>query len=338
MIVEIVPEGLITRQEIEVVSYSHRALRSLPTAAPVHDVMTREVQSITPDAPITEAIELLIGKRYRALPVVDAEQRVVGILTDGDVLRRLDLPDAGVQAALTEIELTNQLNALRHSTQTVADLMRTELILVTPATPVAEAVRLMTGHNIKRLPVVDDQGRMVGMVSRVDVLRALSQPTAGELPERAAPPGQNVTVAQIMTTDVPTVRADMALNNVVDLLLSTARRRVVVVDAQQRVLGIITDGDLLRRASAAERPGLLQKLSSRGRAAAVGLAKRTASEVMTPNPITAKPETLLSEALRLLLQHGIKRLPVVDAEGRLVGMVGRGSIMQSLAQELQERP
>jgi CBS domain-containing protein len=337
MIVEIVPEGLITRQEVEVVSYSHRDLRALPAAAPVSDVMTREVQSITPDAAIAQAIELLIGKRYRALPVVDAEQRVVGILTDGDVLRRLELPEAGVQAALTEAELTAQLNALRSSGLLVADLMRTQLIVVTPETLVAEAVRLMTEHGIKRLPVVDGSGRLAGMVSRVDVLRALSQPGAGELPRRAAPTGHNVTVRDIMTSDVPTVQADMPLNNAVDQLLSTAQRRVVVVDRQRRVLGIITDGDLINRASATERPGLLQKLAGRlGRDSAIGLAKRSAAEVMTPHPITVTPDTPLLEALRLLLQHGIKRLPVVDDDGALVGMVGRGSIMQSLAQELEE--
>lgn len=336
-IVEMVPEGLITRQEVEVVSYSHRDLRALPSAAPVNDVMTREVRSIRPEASIAEAIELLIGKRYRALPVIDEQQRVVGILTDGDVLRQLGLPVAGVEAAMSESELTAQLNALRHSGQTVADLMRTRLITVHPETPVAEAVRLMTENGIKRLPVVDHDQKLQGMVSRVDVLRALAQPGVGELPQRAAPAGQNVVVGEIMTTDVPSVRADMALNNVVDLLLSTAQRRVVVVDANNRVLGIITDGDLINRASASERPGLLQRLAGRmGREGAVSLAKRTAAEVMTPNPVTVTRDTPLLEALRLLLQHGIKRLPVVDDDGKLVGMVGRGSIMQSMAQELQE--
>jgi CBS domain-containing protein len=146
-----------------------------------------------------------------------------------------------------------------------------------------------------------------------------------------------VTISEIMTGEVPTVSADMPLNNVVDLLLGAAQRRVVVVDPQRRVLGIITDGDLIRRASAGERSGLLQKLAGRlgrDRENGVALAKRTAAEVMTPNPVTVTPDTPLLEALRLLLQHGIKRLPVVDADGRLVGLVGRGAIMQSLAQEL----
>lgn len=338
MVVEIVPEGLITRQQVEVVSYSHRELRALPTAAPVHDVMSREVQSVTPDAPIAYAIELLIARNVRALPVVDENQRVVGIVTDGDLMRRLELPAAGVTAAMTAGELSAQLSKLRQSGLTVADLMHTDVITVKESEPVARAIQIMAERNIKRLPVVDEAGRLVGMVSRVDVLRAMAQPQAAERPRRAPTPGQHVTVGEIMTTEVPTVRADQPLSSVVDQLLTTDQRRVVVVDGQRRVLGIVTDGDLIRRATAGERQGLLQRLAGRlagPRDGGVALARRTAAEVMTPNPVTVTPDTPLLEALRLLLEHRIKRLPVVDAEGRLVGLVGRGAIMQSLAQDLE---
>lgn len=140
-----------------------------------------------------------------------------------------------------------------------------------------------------------------------------------------------------MLTQVQTVRSDAKLNKIVELLVSTAERRVVVVDAQRHVLGIITDGDLLKRATADERAGILQALGRRrpgSRPAALALAGRTADEVMTAQPVTVTAETPLLEALRLLLQHKVKRLPVVDSEGRLVGLVGRGQILQALAQAL----
>jgi CBS domain-containing protein len=136
---------------------------------------------------------------------------------------------------------------------------------------------------------------------------------------------------------VPTVRADASLNQVVERVVSTAERRVVVVDGQRHVLGIITDGDLLKRASDGERAGVLQAFARRfagGGGAAIDLTKRTAGGVMTANPITVIPETPLLDALRLLLQHKIKRLPVVDTDGKLVGLVGRGEILQALAQDL----
>ena len=78
---------------------------------------------------------------------------------------------------------------------------------------------------------------------------------------------------------------------------------------------------------------MLQAFARRfgGGGATIELTKRTADEVMTANPITVTPDTPLLDALRLLLQHKIKRLPVVDAEGRMVGLVGRGAILQALA-------
>jgi len=111
----------------------------------------------------------------------------------------------------------------------------------------------------------------------------------------------------------------------------------VVVDDRRRVVGIITDGDLLTRASEAERGSVLQALSNRmkpGSHNKLHLERRPAKEVMTPNPITVHKYTPLNEALRLLLEHEIKRLPVVDADGRLVGLVGRAGVLLALTQRV----
>ncbi len=334
---EMVVEGLITCQQVEVVSYSHRGLRALRAAAPVRDLMSREVRTVTPDTPIADAVEMLIGKAYRSLPVVDADRRVVGILTDGDVLARLGLPDASVQLALTPGELGRELESLRCCGQTVADVMVSPVVTTTEDAAIADALRIMAARGIKRVPVVNRSGRLVGIVSRVDVLRALAQPLAQGMPERVLPPGQHTKVGEVMVTEVPTVQSTTPLNVVVDLLVNVAQRRIVVVDGERQVRGIITDGDLLKRASAAERTGLLQVFARRlggGGSATIDLARRTAGEVMTANPITVTPETPLLDALRLLLQHKIKRAPVVDAEERLVGLVGREEILQALARDL----
>ena len=168
---EMVAEGMITTQQVEVVAYGHRELRALPAAAPVRDLMSREVRSVKPDTSVAAAVEMLIGKAYKSLPVVDGEGRVVGILTDGDLLARLGLPKAGVQTALAPGELGRELEALRHSGRPVRDVMVSPAVTTTEDAPVAQAVRIMTQRGIKRLPVVDRDGRLVGVVSRVDVLR-----------------------------------------------------------------------------------------------------------------------------------------------------------------------
>jgi CBS domain-containing protein len=333
---EMISEGLITCQEVEVITYGHRGLRALRAAAPVRDLMSREVRTVTPDMPIADAVEMLIGQSYRSLPVVDETHRIVGILTDGDLLARLGLPDASVQSALTAAELGRELDALRRSGKTVREVMVSPVITTTEDAAIGDAVRIMAAHGIKRVPVVDRSGRVVGIVSRVDVLRALAQPLTHEAPERGLTPGQHTRVKDVMVAEVPTVQSATPLNTVVDLLVNAAQRRIVVVDAQRHVLGIITDGDLLKRASTAERASLLQAFARRlagGGGATIDLAKRTAGEVMTANPITVTPETPLLDALRVLLQHKIKRLPVVDQSGQLVGLVGRGEILQALAAE-----
>ncbi|MCK6627609.1 MAG: DUF190 domain-containing protein [Anaerolineae bacterium] len=334
---EMVVEGLITVHEVEVITYSHRRLRELPAEAPVRDVMSREVHKVQANTPLAEAVELLLDKVYRALPVVDQEGRIVGILTDGDLLDRVDLLAVSVQKELNEAEIAQELHRLRQTHQMVGEYMTPDPITVTDDTTIAQAVNVMVEHDIKRLPVVDAQRKLAGMVSRVDVLRALAQPPVAESPRKSPPPGQHVRVGEVMMTNVPTVKLDASLAEIVSLLVSHAQRRVIVVDEQRRVVGIITDGDLIKRATAEERRGIIQSLTRRlplSQADSLHLSQRTAAEVMTGQVITVSSDTSLPEALRLLLTHQIKRLPVVDDEDRLVGLVGRGGILQALSQNL----
>jgi CBS-domain-containing membrane protein len=340
-LVEMVAEGLITVHPVEVVAYSHRRLRELRAEAPVADIMRREVRAVRPDTPLAEAVEMLWGKVYRTLPVTDDAGRVVGILTDGDLLNRAGLLATTAQETLSRRELAGILADLRRQGRTVAGVMTPNPTTITPEMPISAGLRLMAEHDIKRLPVVDAEGQLVGIVSRLDVLRALAQPSVGETPSQAPTPGQHTTVGEIMLSNVPTVRPDTPLNAVVDLLVTTAQRRVVVTDAARRVVGIITDADVLKRAAEPERSGLLRALTKRapvqppaGEPAAVRLTPGRAADVMTRNPVVVTPATPLPDALRLLLAHKIKRLPVVDENGTLVGLVGRGGILQALSQDL----
>lgn len=331
---QMVTEGLITVQEVEVVTYSQRRLRELPAAAPVHDVMSREVLAVHPDTPLAEAVELLLDKVYRTLPVVDEQRRVVGIVTDGDLLKRANLLAITAQKELTQAEVAQALAKIRQSGQRVEEVMTPNPTTVTADTTVAEAVDLMVEHDVKRLPVVDDKGRLQGMVSRINVLRALAEPPVAETRRKDLPPGQHTRVGEIMMAHVPTVAATAPLAVVVESLVSHARRRVVVIDEDRRVLGIITDGDLIKRATQAERSGIVRSLLRRSaleQAEHFHLQARSAAEVMTSPAITVTPDTSLLDALQLLLRHHIKRLPVIDEQGRLVGLIGRGGILQALS-------
>jgi CBS domain-containing protein len=332
---QMVTEGLIIVEEVEVLFYSHRRLAEVPATTPVGDIMSREVHTVSPDTPLIQAVEMLVDKVYRTLPVVDETNRVVGILTEGNLLATVSRLAASVRRQLSEAELATALLQLRQSGQTVAEVMTVQPVTVAVETTIPRAVKLMIEHNIKHLPVVE-RDKLVGIVSRVDILRALAHPLVAEAMLAGPAAVSPSEVGQVMTPNVPTVQAESSLAEVVALLVTSAQRRVVVVNDQRQVVGLISDGDLMKRATTPERTGLIETFSrglASDRRADFRLTERTAAEVMTQPVITVTPETSLLAALRLLMEHRVKRLPVVNAQGQLVGLVGRGGVLRALAGE-----
>jgi CBS domain-containing protein len=332
---QMVNDGLITVEEVDVVQYAP-GRRPDPLAQPVQDVMRTEVVVVTPETPAAEVVTLLLQKGYRSLPVVDENGRLRGIITDGDLLRRAGL-DArlGLQAELPGAGWQQQLVDLRAQGSTAAALMSSPVITVLDAAPLRQAVQQMAAHGLKRLPVVDENGRLTGWISRVDILRTMEYHQAADETEQE-PPLTGSTIADMMYRDVPTVAPEATLEEVVQALEQNRRRRAVVVDADRRALGIISDGDLLRRSQQAVQPGLAARLrallTGRLPAAPVALADitETAGELMTAPVITIAIDAPPAAALRLMMRHQVKRLPVVDEHGRLLGLLGRASLLRGL--------
>jgi len=139
------------------------------------EVMTRDVVTVAPDAPIAQAIRLMLQKRISGLPVVDAKGALVGVVTEGDFLRRRE---AGTQKHRSRwIEFfvgPGQLASeyVQASGRTVGEVMTAEVHAATEDTPLEAVVTLMERHRIKRVPILRD-GRLVGIVSRANLLRAL---------------------------------------------------------------------------------------------------------------------------------------------------------------------
>lgn len=334
----LVTEGLITITPVEVVQYSHREGGPFPRHLTVADVMTRNVAAVRIDTPIAEIVGLLIDRALRALPVVDADQRVVGIITDGDLLERggARLP-LRIQQLLPLGDRAAQVAALAEQPQRAADVMTPDPVTLPAATPLAQAAAVMADRNLKRLPVVDGAGQLVGMVSRFDLLKTVAEGLR-QRPEQALrlPDGAPATVGALLIADVPTVHRDTPLAETLDRLLETEKRRVVVVDDHQQVVGIITDGDVLRRAARRVQGGVLQRLATwfgggtRPEGLEVAAKGRTAADIMTSPVFTVTPETPTAAAIGLMMAHKIKRLPVVDGEGRLIGIIGRAALLNAL--------
>lgn len=151
------------------------------------DLMTRTVVTVPPDASILQAIRLMMQNRISGLPVVDAEGVLVGIVTEGDFLRRRE---AGTQKQRSRwIEFfvgPGQLaqEYVQSSGRKVHEVMSTELYTATEDTPADEIVSLMERRRIKRVPVLRD-GKVVGIVTRANLLRALPGVLRAMTPESA---------------------------------------------------------------------------------------------------------------------------------------------------------
>lgn len=335
---ELVTEGMIAITPVEVIQHSHREGGPFPRHLSVADVMTRDVARVSPDSPIAEVVGQFIDRGLKALPVIDDNRHIVGIITDGDLLTRggMNLP-MRLQQMLPIGKRAAQVAALAAQPQRAADLMTRDPVTLPAATPLAQAAAVMADRNLKRLPVVDATHRLVGMVSRYDLLKTVAEGLR-QRPEQLLRlvDGSPATVGEIMLIDVPTVHRETSLAETLDRLLESEKRRVVVVDDDQRVVGIITDGDVLRRAARRVQGSALQRLAdwfgggTRPEGIEVAAKGRVAAEIMTSPVMTVTPETPTAEAIRLMMLHTIKRLPVVDASGRLIGMIGRAALLSAL--------
>jgi len=139
------------------------------------DVMTRDVMTVRPETPVAQAIRLMLDNNFSGLPVMNADGKMVGILTEGDLLRRSETGTERHRPRWLEILMGPGRIAgeyVRTHGRKVEDIMTTGVVSVAADTPLDEVVSLMERRRIKRLPVLDGDA-LLGIVSRADLLRSL---------------------------------------------------------------------------------------------------------------------------------------------------------------------
>ncbi|MEI6776638.1 MAG: DUF190 domain-containing protein [Chloroflexales bacterium] len=338
---DLVREGMIAVSPVEVMFYSRRIGGPFPHHLMVSDVMSRNVASVNPDAPISQIVTLLIERGLRALPVVLADGRVVGIITDGDLLNRGMLGlSLRLQRSLPIGARAAQIDDLVGQPQCAADLMTPEPETLSDTLPLAQAAGAMAAHNRKRMPVVDINGVLVGIVSRYDLLTTVAEGLRQRPDEPLdLPEGAPATVGEMMLSNPPAVQAEASLAEALDALLESPLRRAVVVGADRIVAGIITDGDVLRRAARRLPDGAISRLATwlngGKQSAKLQLEERgrIAADTMTSPVVTVRADAPVAEAIRLMMAHKVKALPVVDSDGHLVGIVGRAGVLAALGEK-----
>ena len=289
------------------------------------DVMTHVVLIAHADMPIEQAAALLAEHRFSALPVVDDNNRLIGILSEADLLRE-PRGSAGIAGP-----------------QTVGGVMSRDVVYLSPDADVRVVAHRLRGERELRVMPIVDHGVLAGVVTRGDLLRrrerggtlgrlagrvrdglrrlVSSDPaTSVQLPER----GQATTVTAGtrpgggQARDVMAPRAAIV---VVGEATSTAQAAALlaehrlsalpVVDSHGRLIGIISEADLLR-----------DPLDGRRTPPAP-----TVGAAMTTNVISRPPDADVHELARLLSDGGLRVVPIVEG-GRLVGVVSRGDLLR----------
>ncbi|MFJ1811181.1 MULTISPECIES: CBS domain-containing protein [unclassified Streptomyces] len=134
----------------------------------VSDVMTRAVVAVGRDALFKDIVRLMEGWKVSALPVLEGDGRVVGVVSEADLLPKEEFRDR-VPDRFTQRQRLSDL--AKAGALTAEEVMSSPAVTVHGNTTLAEAARIMARRNVKRLPVIDDEGRLEGVVSRSDLLK-----------------------------------------------------------------------------------------------------------------------------------------------------------------------
>jgi CBS domain-containing membrane protein len=165
--VDITEEDL---KKIYLLALKH-ARQRIAISVSVNAVMTKEVISIDKDDDIRNAVRLLSENNVSGLPVTDREGRVVGVVSEADVLGTVGMKRDHTFRDVIRSLLGEPMPSQRAG-EKVGDVMSVPPIIIRPDAELGEAAWILTEKRIKRLPVVDDENRLIGIISRADIVRA----------------------------------------------------------------------------------------------------------------------------------------------------------------------
>lgn len=147
----------------------------------VREVMIRDVTSLKPEDSAQAALELLFKMKISGLPVVGRDGKLAGMFTEKGILRHI-LPSYVEKVGkfiYEENPKSTRKKFAALSSMKVSDIMRTEVVTTTEDVTLCEAARLMLTQRVRRVPVVDKSGKVIGMVARCDILKAMTKEARG---------------------------------------------------------------------------------------------------------------------------------------------------------------
>jgi CBS domain-containing protein len=291
----------------------------------IKDVMnTRRVVSLKPEDDIAFAARLMSWAGVRHLPVLRGGE-VVGVFSQRDYLRCREEAEEARRSAARGNGHERDHNGgdgdgLDGGAYEVRRFMSSPAITVSPEEPAVAASALLLARRIGCLPVVED-GALVGIVTASDLLGA---------EVRAAAPSveAHIPVARAMTRDPVAVRAYQPLLEAVALMAERGFRHVPVVDAEHRLVGMISDRDV-RTAIGDPSEALQLELTE--------LEEMKVSSVMSIPGERVRGDAPLSDVAHRLAHGTVGAYPVVDAQDRLIGLVSYVDVIRVLLDLLSEQ-
>lgn len=322
-----VREGLITLEDVKILKYTHRGLNPLLGYRPVKEVMSSPAISIMPQESVAQAWRMMVSHQLKALPVVNEDLQVVGIVTDEDLIARAGLQQRlSVAKQLDPETIEEEIRQLSESHQRVEDIMTRPVIITSEDTALSHAVGLMKKHHLKRIPITGKGGKLVGMLSRLDVLRQISpieSTTTLSTPFLSMPKR----VGDVMSPEIPLVYETDPIEKIITTLMKYQSHRLIVVDDQNRVTGIISDVDIVNRIQGESKSSILSAFKQPGKRIANNV---TARQIMSKDPIHAQVDLSIPEAVQLMISEGRKIMVIVDTEHHPVGLIDRQSLLEAL--------
>jgi CBS domain-containing protein len=202
--------------------------------APIKEIMTTNVKTMTNKDTIIDAVTLMLEEDIGGFPIINSDNKIVGMVTEGDVVKKL-------QRLISNIE--------------VQDVMATNLITTTPGTKIEAITKIMVRNSLRRIPIVGEdikssskEEKLLGFVTASDILKYIGEHKLfSKLFSNEGEDVVNIPVEELMVTDVISVSKYDKLSDVADLMFDKNIRGSTVTDDESgELIGIITIRDLLK--------------------------------------------------------------------------------------------
>ncbi|MCE4598729.1 MAG: CBS domain-containing protein [Desulfurococcales archaeon] len=282
----------------------------------VSSYMTTPVVVVKPDDTLAHARNLMLKKDIGRLVVVDEAGRPIGVITISDIIR-----------ALVSKYMSRPIDTIM-----VEEAMTRDPITIESTRSLKTVAGLMLKYKIGGLPVVDSARKLIGIITRSDIVAAFSDKYRGKYK-----------VGDIMRRTFAKAEKGHSLYYISRLIESDPAGKVIVVDENDKPIGIIAKRDIAfthidATLAASRGKDRFIKIKTKGLYADKIISARVylvpiAEDIMSTDPIQVDPDFDAADAARIMNEEGIGILPVTDSEGKVIGVLSKIEILAVMAKE-----